>query len=180
MHHQAPSPTKLCPFLWQRAPEEIRAPIDAESAYEDIESWILTCIAFRLGVDPLDLDPRESPRCYGFTGEMATQLSRDLVRWLGRILPSDLFRESVNVSDVARSLARGRSLAGEASTALVRATAAFEAPARRPSEAARRPRRATPSALRERLADLPDPDFGGRASGSFPERRAAASGGVAS
>ena len=36
MHHQASSPTKPRPFLWQRAPEEIRAPIDAESPYEDI------------------------------------------------------------------------------------------------------------------------------------------------
>ena len=175
MHHHAPTPPKPRPFLWQRAPEEIRAPINAESAYEDIESWILSCVAFRLGVDPLDLDPGESPRRYGFTSEMEAQLTRDLARWLGRILPSDLFRQSANVSDVARFLARGRSVQGEASTTLVRAIEAREALARRPKGAARRPRRATPSALRQRLADLPDSDFGGRVSGSFPERRAAAS-----
>ena len=174
MHCQASNSTKPGPFLWQRAPEEIRAPIDAESAHEDIESWILSCIAFRLGVDPLDLDPHESPSRYGFTRDMAAQLTRDLARWLGRILPSDLFRESVAVSDVARSLARGRSLAAEASTALVRVTEALEALARRPSEAARRPRRATPLGVWCPSADLSDPDFGGQASGSFLERRAAA------
>ncbi len=104
MHHQASGPTKLRPFLWQRTHEEIRAPIDADSAYEDIEP----------------------------------------------------------------------------STALVQMTAALETPATRWTEAARRPSCATPFGVRGPRADLPDPDFGGRAPGSFLEGRAMMSRGMAS
>lgn len=91
---------------WRRKVAEIIVPVSPSTRAHDMQVWLLARIAEVLEADPLGIDPMLPPSVYGFGGNPAKALTRELERCLGRALPESIFDDGRSVCAVAQLLSR--------------------------------------------------------------------------
>ena len=96
-----------------RVVAEWRRPVDrasesraaGESSLRDIEAWLASRIAERLGIAPGRVDRRKTFSEHGLGSSDAVALSGEFQDWYGDLVPATLFYEHPSIDRVARHLA---------------------------------------------------------------------------
>ncbi|MGA9994261.1 MAG: aminotransferase class III-fold pyridoxal phosphate-dependent enzyme, partial [Pyrinomonadaceae bacterium] len=86
------------------ADEQGNSPQKSPSA-KTIEAWLISQLAEQLGLEPEEVDVRESFASYGLSSREAVILSGDLEVWLNRRLPATLAWDYPNIETLAKHLA---------------------------------------------------------------------------
>jgi myxalamid-type polyketide synthase MxaD len=102
--------------------EEVNSQSDSRTA-EDIQTWLVSKLSERLGIESHEIDVREPFSSYGLGSTEAVSLSGELAEWLGRKLSPALAYEYPTIETLARHLAESP----EASESIPRADPRREA-----------------------------------------------------
>ena len=79
---------------------------------EEIETWLVTQFAAKVGRAPHDIDTRQPFTYYGLDSLQAVSLAGELETWLGRSLPATLAWDYPTIASLARHLAGETGLPG--------------------------------------------------------------------
>ncbi|HMJ22270.1 MAG TPA: beta-ketoacyl synthase N-terminal-like domain-containing protein, partial [Terriglobales bacterium] len=84
--------------------EEVNSQSDSRTA-EDIQTWLVSKLSERLGIESHEIDVREPFSSYGLGSTEAVSLSGELAEWLGRKLSPALAYEYPTIETLSRHLA---------------------------------------------------------------------------